>query len=102
MAKPKKSLEELCSEFAHMDERLAQAERDLKMLHAFEKQWKAAERNIKALETFYFDGDWLEDTERLESEQRYFACSGEDSIWNVSTQFYQLKIAWLKRLAKSL
>ncbi|MBE2894921.1 DUF4298 domain-containing protein [Spirabiliibacterium falconis] len=102
MEQQEKTLDEVCATFAEMDKRLAQAEQDLKMLAAFEKQWKAAERNIKALEAFYFEGNWLAERERLEQVNKHFASSGEDSIWHVSTEFHQLKIAWLKRLAKAL
>ncbi|MBE2897658.1 DUF4298 domain-containing protein [Pasteurellaceae bacterium 20609_3] len=104
MAQEKKSLEDICAEFAQMDTRLAQAQRDLAALAEFEKRWQAAQRNISALEAFYFDGTWLwlADIEKLDAAGKHYACASEDGIWNISTEFHQLKIAWLKRLAKSL
>ncbi|MBV7387991.1 DUF4298 domain-containing protein [Pasteurellaceae bacterium TAE3-ERU1] len=102
MAQEEKSLDDICAEFAQMDRRLAQAQRDLAALAEFEKRWQAAQRNIRALEAFYFDGTWLADIEKLDAAGKHYASASEDGIWNISTEFHQLKIAWLKRLAKSL
>lgn len=99
-------MEEIKNKFREMDERLIQAEKDLKELAKLKTHFKKTAKNIDVLLEFYHSEAWMSDREKLPSvhseKDEYFYSSSEDGIWNVAQDFYQEKIKFLKLIASGL
>ena len=100
-----KNIDEIKNAFQEMDTRLAQAEKEVKEVAKFRSRLKEISKNMTALQDFYQSEDWLEDRitlhENLKGDEYYYSAS-EDSIWNVTQDFYLEKIKLLKQLVKEL
>lgn len=102
--KTKRTLEDIRLTYIEMDRRLAQAAKDLKACEDFISQFEAIRSNMMVLSSYYHSAEWLEDREffRQAVPNEYFACAGEDSIWEVETEFYHNRIKAIKQMVDSL
>lgn len=100
-----KKIEDIKKAFGEMDERLLQAEKEVKEVIKFRKRLKEISKNMNVLQDFYQSEDWLTDRETLHehlNENEHYLSAGEDPIWNVAQDFYQEKIKLLQQVAKEL
>lgn len=100
-----KDIQHIKQQFGEMDQRLLQAEKELKEFAKFKKRYNEIAQNMKVLQAFYHSGEWLNGRDILHdhlAEDEYYYCAGEDSIWNVTQDFYNEKVKLLKQLAKDL
>lgn len=100
-----KKIEDIKKAFGEMDERLVQAEKELKEVVKFRKRLKEISKNMDTLQDFYQSEEWLTDRETLHEhldENEYYHSAGEDPIWNVVQDFYLEKIKLLQEVAKEL
>lgn len=100
----KRTLEEIHRTYTEMDKRLAQAEKDIASWEECMRKFEEMRSNIAVLSSYYHSEEWLSDRELHQKEcpTTYFACAGEDAIWNVETDFYQQRIEAIKLLVGSL
>lgn len=97
----KKSVEELRATFSQADKLLETARKDLDFVKDFISRLAEIDKNLNRLMVFYQDQSWVEGREELFRllPDENFESAGEDSIWDVSQQFYFLKIKLMKQLA---
>ncbi len=80
---------------------LLQCQKDVKTLKKLHKTFKRLEQNQKKLDT-YFRDDYMNDYDNPDFAELPYNILDQDSIWNVLTDFYTLKIKLLKTITKSL
>ncbi len=98
-----KTIPELTAECKKIDKILFEVEEEFKEIENISQKLKDFSEKMKVLETFYFDGDWIKDKERLEKEkQDNFYCMSEDGIWNMSVAYQQEQINIIKQLVQEL
>lgn len=100
----KPNLDEIKEKFQKAGIQIAKAEKDLEFIESFLGKFDSIEANIKELEKFYFDGNWLLERKLLEEDDpdALYAATGEDTIWNIHSWFHFHKIKLMKKLADSL
>lgn len=91
-------------EFKKADEQLKQAETDLEKMRFFLSQLEEIQGNIQRLETLYFKDDFIQKLELLEKQDltSKFWATGQDAIWNVSTEYRSLLVEFLKRISDNI
>lgn len=96
----KKSVEELRATFSQADKLLETARKDLDFVKDFISRLAEIDKNLSRLMAFYQDQSWIDGREELFRllPDENFESAGEDSIWDVSQQFYFLKIKLMKQL----
>ncbi len=79
---------------------LKQCQQDVQRLETIQKEIKTIEKRRKQLDSYY-ENQYLKDIELPKKFQNY-GILDEDSIWNVLTDQYGIKIKLLKTLIKSI
>lgn len=97
----KNSIDELRTAFSEADKLLETARQDLDFVKGFIARLAEIDANLGRLMAFYQDQKWIDGREELFKllPDENFESAGEDSIWDVSQQFYFLKIKLMKLLA---
>lgn len=101
--KTQKTTSELEAHFAEMDKRIHQAEDDLGYIREFATRITTINENIGQLSDYY-QSDWMNDVDSYieKNGEKIFLTTNQDSIWNVTQDYYLEKIQILKSLVNSL
>lgn len=103
MDKEVNKLQEIETSFQEADKRVKKAEEDLVFIQGFLEKLPGIIANFEELDVFYFSGDWLKNVDILNKKsEKDFASSGQDTIWNLRTEFYSQKLHFLKLVTDSL
>lgn len=80
-----------------VDDWIDQATNDLKYLQDFENRYIEIKQNHARLMAYYQD-EWMQDVDAFDpnAKDEYFACLGQDAIWNVLDDTYRKKLDLLK------
>ena len=86
-----------------MEERTAQAERDLPFFQQFAERYESMQGNLEIIKNYYL-GDWSNDVDNWCERQRkeFHPCISEDYSWNVLDDLYLEKKKLLKLLFNDL
>lgn len=98
-----KTIDEIRLKFKEVDELLDEFEIGLKKIEQFSDSLNRIDE-IRQEILQYYHGDWDADVIKFHNETHFehFKCSNQDSIWNITQDFYKLKIELLKKIANSL
>lgn len=98
-----KTIEELHKTFYELDKKWEQAELDFQKLQQFSEELDQMLYNLQELENYYHT-QWLNERETFlkNSPNIHYQTLGEDTIWNLSSDFNQEKVRLLKKLINSI
>ena len=97
------NLAELEAKFKQADEQLKEAEAFIKDYQTFIETFVQKEKVLSQLSAFYHSGKWVDECETIHNESdKQFNSAGEDSIWDVTSAFYELNIKMLKQISDRL
>lgn len=86
-----------------MQELLEKAQQDLQDMQAFQQSFQEKADRIAALSRYY-SKHWLKDTTALEkrSDDTYLPIRGEDTLWNLLSDYRGFQEKMIKSLADEL